>query len=54
MSSLSYVYPDTRRGIEGIDLTVERGDFVVVTGRVGSGKSTLLRALLGLLPPDAR
>jgi len=53
VSSLSYVYPDTRRGIEGVDLTVERGDFVVVTGRVGSGKSTLLRALLGLLPPDA-
>ena len=29
---------------------VERGEFVVVTGRVGSGKTTLLRTLLGLLP----
>jgi ATP-binding cassette subfamily B protein len=52
VTDLGYVYPDTRRGIDGVDLTIERGDFVVVTGRVGSGKSTLLRTLLGLLPPD--
>lgn len=49
---LSYVHPDTGRGISGVDLTIDRGDFVAVTGRVGSGKSTLLRALLGLLPPN--
>ena len=41
------------RGIEGINLTVPRGSFTVVTGRVGSGKSTLLRVLMGLLPKDA-
>lgn len=37
-------------GIEDISFTVERGQFVVVTGRVGAGKTTLLRALLGLVP----
>lgn len=52
VSELGYVYPDTGRGIAGVDLTIERGQFTVVTGRVGSGKSTLLRTLLGLLPPD--
>ncbi len=41
------------RGIEGIDLRLERGTLTVVTGRIGSGKSTLLRVLLGLLPRDA-
>jgi ATP-binding cassette subfamily B protein len=41
------------RGIEEISLTVPRGSFTVITGRVGSGKSTLLRVLLGLLPHDA-
>jgi ATP-binding cassette subfamily B protein len=41
------------RGIEGVDLRVRRGEFVVITGRVGSGKSTLVRALLGLLPRQA-
>ncbi|HOU14793.1 MAG TPA: ABC transporter ATP-binding protein [Anaerolineae bacterium] len=46
---LSYVYPGTEKGIHDIALTVKRGTFTVVTGRVGSGKTTLLRALLGLL-----
>jgi ATP-binding cassette subfamily B protein len=38
------------RGIEDVNLSLRRGDFVVITGRVGSGKSTLVRVLLGLLP----
>jgi ATP-binding cassette subfamily B protein len=41
------------QGIVEIDLVVERGDLVVITGRIGSGKTTLLRALLGLLPRSA-
>jgi ATP-binding cassette subfamily B protein len=50
---LTYIYPETGRGIEGIDLHLQRGSFTVVTGRIGSGKTTLLRALLGLLPAQA-
>jgi ATP-binding cassette subfamily B protein len=50
---LAYTYPDTERGIEDVSLSLERGSFTVVTGRIGSGKTTLLRALLGLLPKDA-
>jgi len=46
-------HPETGRGVEGIDLTVRRGEFVVVTGRIGCGKSTLLRALLGVIPHQA-
>jgi ATP-binding cassette subfamily B protein len=52
VQDLSYKYPDTGRGIEHVDLRLERGTFTVITGRVGSGKTTLLRALLGLLPKD--
>jgi ATP-binding cassette subfamily B protein len=51
-TDLSYHYPDSDNGIQGIDLCLERGAFTVVTGRVGSGKTTLLRVLLGLLPRD--
>jgi ATP-binding cassette subfamily B protein len=50
VSGLTYRYPGSEHGIVGIDLRIERGQFVVVTGRIGSGKSTLLRVLLGLLP----
>lgn len=51
-SGLRYQYPDSGRGVEGVDLTIPRGSFTVVTGRIGSGKTTLLRALLGLLPAE--
>ncbi|HKV01409.1 MAG TPA: ABC transporter ATP-binding protein [Ktedonobacteraceae bacterium] len=52
-SELTYRYPDTGRGIEGVSLRLKRGSLTVVTGRIGSGKTTLLRVLLGLLPKDA-
>ncbi len=48
--NLTFHYPDSSNGIEGIDLTLRRGTLTVITGRIGSGKTTLLRALLGLLP----
>ena len=50
---LSFAYPGTGRGIEKVSLTIERGSFTVITGRIGSGKTTLLRAILGLLTPDS-
>jgi ATP-binding cassette subfamily B protein len=53
VAGLTYRHPDTGRGVQDIDLTVRRGQFVVITGRVGAGKTTLLQALLGLLPKDA-
>ena len=46
-------YGSGASGIFDIDLTLERGSFTVITGRVGSGKSTFLRVLLGLLPQDS-
>ena len=52
LDSLTYRHPESGRGIEGVSLTVPRGSFVVVTGRIGSGKTTLLEVLLGLRPPD--
>ncbi len=52
LDSLTYRHAESGRGIEGVSLTVPRGSFVVVTGRIGSGKTTLVEVLLGLLPPD--
>lgn len=38
--------------LNGIDLDIEDGDFVVILGASGSGKSTLLNILSGLERPD--
>jgi ABC-type multidrug transport system ATPase subunit len=42
-----------KRVLAGVELDVERGGFVVVTGPNGSGKTTLLRLVAGLLAPTA-
>jgi ATP-binding cassette subfamily B protein len=52
LSGLTYHYPGTTSGINEIDLTIDAGEFVVITGRIGAGKTTLLRTALGLLPAD--
>ncbi|MHA1866849.1 MAG: ABC transporter ATP-binding protein [Candidatus Heimdallarchaeaceae archaeon] len=46
--NLSYIFPDSNKGIENVSFEIEQGTLTVLTGRVGSGKTTLLRTLLGL------
>jgi peptide/nickel transport system ATP-binding protein len=47
-SDLSVRYPaDPRAAVNGVSLTVRRGDILALVGEAGSGKSTLLRALAG-------
>jgi heme exporter protein A len=40
-----------RRALKPLDLDLERGSFLVVTGANGSGKTTLLRLVAGLAAP---
>lgn len=42
-----------RKVLDGLDLKVEQGDFVSVTGVSGTGKTTLLNIIGTLLQPDA-
>ena len=41
-----------RVALEGVNLTLEKGDFVTVIGGNGAGKSTLLNCVAGVYPPD--
>ena len=48
---LTYTYPGAERPIlNGIDLDVEKGDFLAIVGNNGCGKSTLCKTLNGLIP----
>lgn len=53
VTGLTYLYEDSGRGIDDINLHLKRGSFTVITGRIGSGKTTLLRTMLGLLPKQS-
>lgn len=39
--------------LSDVNMRVDRGDFIAITGPNGGGKTTLLRIILGLLKPDS-
>jgi ABC-type Mn2+/Zn2+ transport system ATPase subunit len=43
---------ESKSVLNGINLTISQGEFVVLRGVNGSGKTTLLNIILGLLKPD--
>lgn len=51
IKNVSYWYPDADiPSLTGINLTVNEGDFILVTGSSGCGKSTLMRLFNGIVP----
>lgn len=42
----------TRKVLDGLDLSIRRGETYVIIGRSGIGKSTVLKHMAGLMPPD--
>ena len=52
LNDISFSYKDDQKGIlKNINLSIEKGTIVGITGETGSGKSTLFHIMLGLLPP---
>ncbi|MFG1606627.1 ATP-binding cassette domain-containing protein [Actinoplanes sp. NPDC049265] len=54
LSGFSAVHENGTVGVQDVDLTVTRGQLVLVVGPVGSGKSSLLRALAGIVHHTGR
>lgn len=57
LNNVSYSYRvgegQTVRALRGVSFSVEKGEFVALTGMNGSGKSTLAKLLNGLFTPSA-
>lgn len=51
VTDLRFVYPDGTLGLDGVSLSIERGEFVAFIGQNGSGKTTLSKCMCGLLRP---
>lgn len=53
LDNVSFVYPnDNRAVLDGINLTIEKGQSIGLVGPSGSGKTTLIDIILGLLTPS--
>ena len=51
ISGITYGYSLKSPVLEGINLTIHRGQFVGLLGPSGSGKTTLLKIIIGLIRP---
>ena len=51
--NLSKTYATGSKALQGINITIDDGDFVFIMGRSGSGKSTLLKLLLKETEPTS-
>lgn len=52
-TNLTFVYnpksPFSKKALDGIDLTINRGEFVAIVGQTGSGKTTFVQHLNALI-----
>lgn len=42
----------SKQVLNGVDLTIEKGETITIIGRSGEGKSVLIKHIIGLLKPD--
>ena len=49
--NVTYIYPDAKiPALEGINLSVEQGEFLAVMGEIGSGKTSFSKLINGIIP----
>ena len=49
--SLGKAYPNGFRALDNVNVSINKGEFVVIIGSSGAGKSTFIRSLNGLVTP---
>ena len=56
IKDLSFSYPTAKgkKSLDSVNLSIEKGEYVVLCGKSGSGKTTLLRQLKSVLAPHGK
>ena len=56
IQDLSFSYPTAKgkKSLDGVSLSIEKGEYIVLCGASGSGKTTLLRQLKTVLAPHGK
>lgn len=52
IENVSRVFPNGKRALNAVSLTIRKGEFAVICGRNGSGKSVLMSLIAGLDEPS--
>lgn len=52
LNGLNFAYPGREQTLQGINITINRGQMIALVGESGSGKSTITDLVLGLQIPD--
>lgn len=53
LDNVSFSYDKRHKAVNGVSLSVEKGEYIAVIGHNGSGKSTLAKLFNGLVKPDS-
>ena len=56
IKDLTFSYPTSKgkKSLDGVNLSIEKGEYIVLCGKSGSGKTTLLRQLKSVLAPHGK
>ena len=56
IEDLNFAYPTakSKKSLDGVNLSIEKGEYIVLCGKSGSGKTTLLRQLKTVLAPHGK
>ena len=56
IKDLTFTYPTSKgkKSLDGVNLSIEKGEYIVLCGKSGSGKTTLLRQMKSVLAPHGK